>query len=278
MSSGTHAARTKPPRIVDFHAHAFPDSLAARATQRVMRDAGMAPALDGTIAALLASMDSAGIAQSVVLSVATKPSQFRRILEWSLRIRSERIVPFLSVHPAEPSAVDAIRAAKAEGFLGFKFQPYDQDFFLDEQRMFPLYEALQETGLLCMCHTGFDLSHPFVRRADPPRIVAVLRRFPGLRFVATHLGAWKDWDLVAELLPGAPLWTDISYALPFLPPETARSLLSAFPADRLLFGSDSPWAHQAASIGALRELGLQAPLEQAILGENAAKLLRLQPG
>ena len=219
--------------VIDFHVHAFPDFLAQRATARVRQDAGMNPALggavarprDGTVGSLLASMDAAGVTQSVVLSVATRPSQFPDILQWSRAIRSERIVPFLSVHPADPQAAARIRIGAAEGFRGFKFQPYDQEFFLDEERMFPLYEALQETGLVCMSHTGFDLSHPFDRRADPPRIVKVRARFPGLRFVATHLGAWKDWDLVARLLPPAGVWTDISYSLPFLGPEPARALV-----------------------------------------------------
>ena len=42
-------------------------------------------------------------------------------------------------------------------------------------------------------------------------------RFPRLAFVATHLGAWKDWDLVAQHLPGARLWIDTAYSLEFLP-------------------------------------------------------------
>jgi hypothetical protein len=259
--------------IVDFHVHAFPDSLAERATARVERAAGVRSFQNGTIASLLASMDKAGIGRSVILSIATRPSQFEPILEWSQTIRSPRIVPFLSVHPADPQAAEKIQLAASMGFKGFKFQPYYQEFSLDEERMFPIYEAMQETGLICVSHTGFDTSHPYVRVADPPRILRVLERFPGLTFVATHLGAWQDWDLVAELLPKARLWTDISYTLPFLPAERARSLITAFPTDRLLFGSDSPWADQAESIRMLRGLGLGPTLEKAILGGNAEKLL-----
>jgi hypothetical protein len=260
-------------QVIDFHVHAFPDFLAQKATARVRQDAGKEPAFDGTIAALLASMDAAGIEKSVVLSVATRPSQFPAILEWSRGIRGSRIEPFLSVHPDDPQAAGRVRIAAAEGFRGFKFQPYDQDFHLDEERMFPVYEALQETGLLCMAHTGFDLAHPFERRADPPRIATVLARFPGLRFVATHLGSWRDWDLVARLLPGSGAWTDISYSLPFMTAAEARALVALFPPDRLLFGSDSPWADQAESLRQLRDLGLASDLEAAILGGNARLLL-----
>ncbi len=259
--------------IVDFHVHAFPDALAGRATAGVERAAGVQACLDGTIAALLSSMDAAGIETSVILSIATKPSQFPPILEWSRAIRSRRIVPFLSVHPADPRAVERIRLAASEGFKGFKFQPYYQEFSLDEERMFPIYEAIEETGLICVSHTGFDTSHAHERKADPARILRIIERFPSLTLVCTHLGAWQDWELVAELLPKAGLWTDISYTLPFLSPERARSLLSVFPADRLLFGSDSPWADQSQSIRQLQGLGLDAKLEEAILGGNAERLL-----
>jgi predicted TIM-barrel fold metal-dependent hydrolase len=258
---------------VDFHVHAFPDSLADRATARVEQAAGVRARRAGTITSLLAAMDEAGIETSVVLSIATRPSQFEPILKWSQAIRCPRIVPFLSVHPADPQAAERVRLAASMGFKGFKFQPYYQEFSLDEERMFPIYEALQEAGLICVSHTGFDTAHPFERVADPPRILTVLERFPDLTFVATHLGAWQDWDLVAELLPKARLWTDISYTLPFLPAEKARSLIAAFPADRLLFGSDWPWADQSAAIRSLGELGLDPLLEEAILGGNARKLL-----
>jgi predicted TIM-barrel fold metal-dependent hydrolase len=258
---------------IDFHVHAFPDALAERATARVERAAGIRSALDGTIGAVVSSMEAAGIERSVILSIATSPSQFDPILEWSRTIRSPRIVPFLSVHPADPRAAHKVRLAASMGFKGFKFHPYYQKFSLDEERMFPVYEAMQETGLILVSHTGFDTAHPYTRIADPPRILRVLERFPSLTFVATHLGAWQDWDLVAQLLPKAGLWTDISYSLPFLPAEKARALIAAFPADRLLFGSDSPWADQAESIRQLRGLGLEARLEEAILGGNAEKLL-----
>jgi predicted TIM-barrel fold metal-dependent hydrolase len=209
----------------------------------------------------------------VILSIATKPSQFESILAWSKLIASERIVPFLSVHPEDSRARENITRAKDEGFIGMKFHPYYQGFTLDAESMFPIYEALQENGLICVCHTGFDHAYSFTRTADPRRIVNVVRRFPGLKFIATHLGAWRDWDSVAELLPGERLYVDISYSLEFLPPDKARTLITAFPRDRVLYGSDSPWGDQAESLALLRKLDLDESLERAIIRDNAARLL-----
>jgi predicted TIM-barrel fold metal-dependent hydrolase len=258
---------------IDFHAHAFPDSLASRAVSGIEGLSGIKSVLNGTIRGLLDSMDAAGIAKSVVLSIATKPSQFDSIMSWAKSIASDRLVPFLSVHPADPAAAEKVRIAKEEGFKGLKFHPYYQGFTLDGEMMLPIYEAMERHGMICISHTGFDFAYPFERTADPPRIVRVLRRFPGLTFVATHLGAWKDWESAAEHLPGEGLYVDISYSLDFIPREQARKLILSFPPDRLLFGSDSPWADQAGTVGMLRNLGLTEELESGILYRNALRLL-----
>ncbi len=259
--------------IIDFHVHAFPDALAGRAISRIEEMSGAKAVLDGTVSGVLASMDEAGVDQSVILSIATRPEQFDSILSWSRGIASARLVPFLSVHPADPAAPEKIRVARAEGFRGMKFQPYYQDSFLDAEEMFPIYEAMEKHGLICVVHSGFDLAYPTTRRAEPARIVNVLKRFPALTFVATHLGSWKDWESVRALLPSQPMFVEISYSLEFLPPQEARDLIRAFPRDRVLFGSDSPWAHPARTRELLARLQLGPEHEEAILWKNARRLL-----
>jgi predicted TIM-barrel fold metal-dependent hydrolase len=258
---------------VDFHVHAFTDELAPRAISRIEGLSRITSVLDGKLDSLMASMDAAGIEQSVILSIATKPAQFSSILAWSRNIASKRIIPFLSVSPADPQARDNVRLAAEEGFRGLKFHPYYQDFDLDDEAMDPVYAAMEERGLICVSHTGFDHAFPFVRRADPARVLRVLKRFPRLAFVATHLGAWRDWELAEAQLPGANLWIDTSYSLEFMPREDARRLILCFPPDRVLFGSDSPWADQGRSLALLKSLSLDTSREEAILSGNARALL-----
>lgn len=229
--------------------------------------------LDGTLDSLMASMDAAGIEQSVVLSIATKPAQFSSIPAWSRKIASNRIIPFLSVSPSDPQSRENVRIAAEEGFRGLKFRPHCQDFDLDDAVMDPVYAAMEERGLICISHTGFDHAFLFVRGADPARILRVLNRFPRLAFVATHLGAWKDWERVEKQLPGANLWIDTSYSLEFMSREDARRLILLFPPDRVLFGSESPWADQGRSLALLKGLSLGAHREEAILSGNARALL-----
>ena len=234
---------------------------------------GIASVLSGNLDSLMASMDVAGIEQSVILSIATRPAHFSSIRAWSRTIASKRIIPFLSVSPADPQSRENVRIAAEEGFRGLKFHPYYQDFDLDDAAMDPVYAEMEEQGLICVCHTGFDHAFPFVRRADPARVLHVIKGFPRLAFVATHLGAWKDWERAEKELPGANLWIDTSYSLEFMSRDDARRLILCFPPDRVLFGSDSPWADQGRSLALLKGLSLGASREEAILSGNARALL-----
>ena len=85
--------------VTDFHAHAFPDFLAERAISHLEGMGDTGAFLDGTVAALIASMDKAAISRSVICSIATEPRQFESIMKWSKEISSSRITPFPSIHP-----------------------------------------------------------------------------------------------------------------------------------------------------------------------------------
>ncbi len=263
--------------IIDFHTHAFPDALAERAIRYLLEEGrrkyDVNAYLDGTVSSLLESMDRNGIEKSVICSIATKPSQFDPILAWSKEISSDRIIPFASLHPADPDAADRVSHIADVGLKGIKFHPYYQEFDLDEARLFPIYRRIEQEKLIVVMHTGFDLAFDRVRRADPQKIVRVLEAFPDLRLVTTHLGGWEDWDEVERHLAGRKIYMEISFSLDCMPRETARRIILNHPADHILFGTDSPWADQATAISQLKELNLGEALERQILRENGLSLL-----
>jgi predicted TIM-barrel fold metal-dependent hydrolase len=264
-------------RAIDFHTHAFPDSLAEKAIPLLESEAEDARAvLDGKIGALLKSMDKAGIEISVVASIATKPKQWASILTWSQSIASSRIIPFASVHPDDPQCLEQISRIQEAGLKGIKLHPYYQDFNVDEKRLYPLYESVQGAGLILLFHAGFDVAFERIRKADPERILTVFRNFPGLKFVASHFGAWEDWDNVERFLLGKPIYMDISYSFQYMSREQARRILLNHPKEYLLFGSDSPWADQKITIESLLEMDIGEERNRAILFDNAARLLGIK--
>ncbi|HML74209.1 MAG TPA: amidohydrolase family protein [Anaerohalosphaeraceae bacterium] len=259
--------------VIDFHTHAFPDSVAEKAMASMHAEADWKAVLDGRLSSLIASMDRAGIQTSVLCNIATRPKQYEPIFEWSKQIRSPRIVPFPSVHPADPDAVRKVEQVAEAGFIGMKFHPYYQDFDLDEPRMMPIYKALSRHRLITVIHTGFDIAFEWIDRAGPQRILKVLEQVPELKLITTHVGSWQQWDDVERYLLGKPVWMDISVSREFLGDDRFRRMLLAHPADYLLFGTDSPWADQADMIAFLESLQLPEATLNKMLYQNARRLL-----
>ncbi|MBN1412394.1 MAG: amidohydrolase family protein [Spirochaetales bacterium] len=261
--------------IIDFHTHAFPDNLAEKAMAALQSECDVKAFLDGTIANLMESMDAARIDLAVLCSIATKPSQFQPILDWSRTINRDRIIPLPSIHPEDSAIEDHLKTVSVEGFKGIKLHPYYQKFIIDEERVFPIYEACSKFGLLIVCHTGFDIAFPRDRIADPVRILNVAKRFPNLKFISTHYGSWCDWDEVEKHLIGKPVYMENSFSLDLLSNEQALRMYANHPADYLLFGTDSPWTDQKKALELLYGLGLSQELMEKILYRNAARLLGL---
>jgi predicted TIM-barrel fold metal-dependent hydrolase len=262
-------------RIIDFHTHAFPDDLAEQTVPKLCAFAKVEANLDGKVCSLIAEMDRLDIEATVVLTIATKPSQFESILSWCTSVSSERLHPFASVHPEDPQALTNIDRIRAAGLKGIKLHPYYQGFRFNEPRMFPLYERIAQNRLIFLAHTGFDLGYAHDRVADAPRVMEVVRTFPKLRLVTSHIGGWQDWERVEKHLLGRPVYMDISYAFPFIGMERARRFLLTHPPEYILFGSDSPWGSQEKTLEALLSLELGEELNRRICFKNAARLLEL---
>jgi len=263
-------------RVIDFHAHAFPDALAPRALKVLLDEApGVKAYLNGTVGDLLRSMDATGIERSVICCIATKPEQFEPILRWCAEVRSERLIPFPSVHPADPACLEKIRKIRAEGFQGIKLHPFYQDFFVDEDRMLHFYEEVVHQNLLLVLHTGYDIAFPRIRRADPRKLLGIAETFPDLRLVTTHLGAWQQWDEVCRHLLGRKIYMEISFAMQDLGPKQARKMIMGHPDGYVLFGTDSPWTDQNETLALLEKLRLPQKKLGQILADNALGLLGL---
>jgi hypothetical protein len=263
------------PVTIDFHTHIFPDNIAGKAVPLLEKEGHIKAFLNGTQDDLLRSMEKSGVTRSVVCSIATKPAQFEAIMTFSDSIRSEKLVPFPSIHPAAPNALKQIRIIKEEGFQGIKMHPFYQDFFINDENLLPIFEEINNQGLILLMHTGYDIAFPEIRRADPAGILKTLQRFPDLKLVASHFGAWKLWDEVKETMLGKNIYMDLSYALEFLGQKEAKGMIEKHPQDYLLFASDSPWSDQQESMALIKRLSLDKNLEEKILGINAMRLLEL---
>lgn len=261
-------------RIIDFHAHAFADSLAPKAIPTLEARGDLTARYDGTVADLIKAMDRNGVAVSVIQPVATRPGQVAAINDWAASLASERIVAFGAMHPDLPHPASEMARMRELGLKGFKLHPEHQEFAPDDPRMAAIYSSAAEHGMIVLFHAGADVIHETVRGA-PDSFARVLDAWPELTAVLAHLGGFREWEGVAEHLVGRDVWLDTAYTLGHLPAAEFVRIVRAHGVDRVLFGSDGPWTDSAEEIALLRSSGLTDEELEGVLGRNAERLLGL---
>jgi len=259
--------------VVDVHAHAFPDAVAENAIRILEENSYVKAFLSGTVADLRASMRQAGVDRAVVQPVSTKPAQVRSINDWAHRTSDEQVTFFGTIHPDMPDVRSEVIRLKGLGFKGIKFHPDYQDFYIDEDRMYPIYEALADHGLVVMFHMGVDIGLPEPVHAPPRRLARVLDRVPELTVIASHLGGYRMWREVADHLVGREVYLDTSLVPDRMDADRAIDLMRAHGIDRILFGTDSPWDPQDRGVRWVSGLDIDDAAKRKILGENAVRLL-----
>ena len=264
-----------PPTIsaIDAHCHVFPDAVAPRAIAAFEQKCSWQAVGAGTIADLLASMDAAGITTALPCMIATRPGQEENILSFCCQLQSDRLKPLASVHPDTSNATAHIERIANAGLLGIKIHPMYQDCPIDDPRIDNILAAATANGLLVTAHCGLDIAFADDQRAAPKHLARVIKRHPRLKFLATHLGGWKYWDQVLPQLSDLDILFECSFSLQHLSTDQARDLILGLGPERVLLGTDWPWADQAQTIHQLQQLDLSADQQNAILSANAKKLI-----
>lgn len=263
--------------MIDFHVHTFVDAVAKKAIPQLIRNAGgVRPVYSGAVSDLKPALRRFGMEKAVVLNIATNPHQQKKVNDFAISlVGDDMLVPFGSVHPDSPDALEELDRLKAAGIKGVKLHPDYQHFFVDEKRMFPIYEHIAALGLITVFHAGVDIGFPRPVHCEPQRLLSVLDCFGDAPVVAAHFGGWLLWDDVLRELCGTKLYFDSAFSSGRMPPDYAREIISAHGADRVLLGSDMPWSSSADEANFIRSLGLSQADEAKILSNNAKKLLRI---
>jgi predicted TIM-barrel fold metal-dependent hydrolase len=221
-------------------------------------------------------MQKAGCACAVPAMIATKPSQTASIETFCRELAAQPgIVPFPSVHPRDPEALNWIERFAGQ-FKGIKIHPHYQGVAIDDPGVVAIVQAAGQAGLVVLVHAGQDPAFPGDMKCRPQRLANLLERVAGVNLIAAHMGGWLDWDEVLEILAGRrDLWIDTSVSLGLMAPEKALQLIETHGPDRVLFASDSPWGDPAEDRQRLETLGLDDAALEAIFYRNAETLLGL---
>lgn len=278
--------------IIDFHTHTFPDRIAARAIAGMQASSHAAAFGDGTMSGLQTSMASAGIGYSLVLPVATNPAKLSSMNDSAIALNGQNgIVHFGAVHPLAENWHWELDRIAAAGLRGIKIHPHYQGVDIDDIRYLRLLGRAAELGLVTVMHSGLEIGYPGVVRCSPEMTASALKQLGNIPIVLAHMGGWKNWDRVADLLGPTGCMLDTAFSLgsivprepghyrdeelPLLDEAAFCSLVRAFGADRILFGTGSPWADQQAYVDRLQAMPLTEAEKENILWKNAKELLEL---
>ncbi len=262
---------------IDSHIHAFADSIAEKAVNKLKEVAKIEPCTDGTINGARERLKACGIDYGVLLPVATKPSQQTTINNWAREEYKDCFISFGTVHPAAEDAVEEIERIKSLGLKGVKLHNDYQGVFIFDDMCRPIYRRCEELGLPIVFHMGRDPISPLIHRAMPYDLLELHENFPKLKIIGAHMGGIYAWESVYHYIAGVPnIWLDTAFTAKYIDEELFGCIVKKHGTHRILFGSDLPWSNPDDEKAMVARLSVSDEDKEKIYWKNIAELLELE--
>lgn len=260
-------------RIIDCHAHLFPDKIAEKVANNLHEYYHLRMDSKGHFSELQNSAKESHIAGLLLLSSATKASQVESINNFvsSTVKRTPGTIGFGSMHFAYPEIKKEMHRIKELGLRGLKLHAEFQNFKIDDEKMFPIYECAIMEDLPILFHLGDETSD----YSSPKRMARVLDRYPELRVIGGHLGGVYAWDASIEYLVGRNLYFDTSSVFDILGEEKAYEIMKNHGIEKIVFGTDFPIRLHQSEIEHILNLPLCEVEREMVFHENIERFLSL---
>ena len=203
-----------------------------------------------------------------------------------VKTHPDRFIGFTGIHPdrGEKHNLERVeRAVNDFGLKGIKINPHAGHYPNDE-RLYPIYEKATELAIPVVFHTGVKAptEGTRVKYCQPIFLDDVAVDFPDMTIIIAHAGyPWVEESILVGLYAGN-VYADISTLTQIegvmgidvvLP--TLRKLVSAWGAQRVLFGSDGIFNLED-TISAVNSADFLSDSDKKnILGKNAKEILKL---
>lgn len=282
--------------IIDFHTHTYPEPIAKAIIEKLSGPTNVQAYTDATVNGLEQSSIKNNIAKSIVLPVVTSPKQTTSVNKVAIETNSkyEHVISFGGIHPDNENYKEILNGLLEEGIKGIKLHPFFQRINFDDIRYMRIVDYASEIGLITSVHAGLDINDMIPEYSAVSHVRNLLKTVKPDKMILAHMGGHLTWDaaedMILEYLAEVPgnksLYLDTAFCLPspiasqnidrdFLKKEQFVRMVREIGADRVLFGTDSPWTDQGPSIEAVSASGLDSTELSQIFYENAAKLLGL---
>jgi predicted TIM-barrel fold metal-dependent hydrolase len=177
----------------------------------------------------------------------------------------------------------AQQAIRELGMLGFHFHPIMGHFAVNDRRLYPLFEAIDELKVPVMIDvgtTGMGAGMPGglgarIRHAHPSALDDLAADFPDMPIIAAHPGwPWVDEMTAVALHKGNVYWEMSGWAPKHFPAQLKVDIRARLQ-DKVMFGSDYPSIPYARLFQEWRELGYADAVMEKIFHGNAERILGL---
>lgn len=270
-------------KVFDIHTHTYPEAISERACVNLGRFYNFVTEGKGTYADLESQAVENNVGGYLLFSVATNAHQVEKVntsiaeLVKLSRSHGFKSYGFAGMHQDFSDFEGELDRCISLGLCGVKLHPDIQGVDINDNRLLPLYELMQERGLRLYLHMGDD--RPEYRFSEAKKLVDILERFPSLVVVAAHLGGFRAWEASAHLLAGHEnVWYDTSSALWAMTPEYAEELIARLGYDRVMFGTDYPVKRTKGELERFFKLRLTDSQREDILWNNAMRFLSYADG
>lgn len=261
-------------QIIDFHTHVFPEQIASRALDS-FKKYPLQVFSDGTLDGLLDSMERSGVDKSVVLSVPQKAGQVVAVNDF-LRdlLTHDRIIPFAAVHPEMEKPEQVIRGLARDGFKGIKMHPLLQSYHPHNHKLDRIYEAAMTENLVILIHASTGIEDG-LRFGTQDEFDQLFSRYPYNRFVLAHMGGRRSLESAINTRKDWPCYFDLACTIGEVSDDNLLAAVRDYGAQRVLFGTDSPWHSSKDDTERLQKIGFTEKELSCIFYQNAASILGL---
>jgi len=170
----------------------------------------------------------------------------------------EKIIPFGSVNPNYPDALDEFRRAVKElGLKGFKLSPIYQSFHPMAPAACRIYAQAEEWNIPLIFHTATaQADNVPLKYANPVLFDDVAYAFPRLKIVMAHMGHPWQRECIVMMRKHANVYTELSGTF-YRPWDFYQSMMLAMEwaqTHKILFGTDWPITTARETIQGIRNV------------------------
>lgn len=253
-------------KIIDTHAHIFPEKIADKAVQSISDFYETPMKHRGCAESLVKSGNKISVDNYLVFSTATKPEQVESINNFILEQVKEhsQFIGLGTMFLGYENFKEELLRLKENNIKGIKLHPDFQKFNFDDKGLYPIYDTLSELDMFVLTHAG-DYRYGY---SHPERIAKIAKKFPKLNIIAAHFGGWSQWDIAFKELVLANVYFDTSSTMGFAGLEIAKKAFETYDNSHIFFASDFPmWDHEK-EFENLQKLGLSDQVLENVMGKN----------